>query len=180
VSGPDSDDAAQPPPEAPAAPGAGTPTRRPVTLVALGVLAALTVGLGYLDHTVRARDELRRAMVEAATTGVVNLTTIDHEHIDADVARILDSSTGAFRDDFEQRAQPFADAARTAQSTSVGTVDEAAVQSIDGDSGRVLVALTVMTSNRGLPEKAPRAWRTVVTVTDTSDGLKVSQVEFVP
>ena len=145
----------------------------------LVALAALTVFLGYRDHQVRAGDGLRREMVEVAKQGAVNLTTIDHERVDDDVRRILDSSTGEFHDDFAKRAESFADAARTAQSKSVGTVTDAAVESVDGGTGHVLVALTVMTSNRGVPETQPRAWRTRVTVTGTDDGLKVSQVEFV-
>lgn len=159
------------------APAAG----RPAAVVAvLGALLALAVVAGWVDHRVRAREQFSADLVAAATQGLVNLTTIDHQQVDTDVARILDSSTGAFRDDFERRAQSFADAARTARSVSVGTVTEAGVQSVEADSGRVLVAMTVMTSNAGVPERAPRAWRTVVTVTDTDAGMKVSAVEFVP
>jgi len=151
-----------------------------VTAAVIAVLIALTATMGYRDHQIRARDDLGREMVDAAKQGVVDLTTIDHRNIDDDVRRILDSSTGEFRDDFAQRAQSFADAARKAQSTSVGTVTDAAVEAVDGKTGRVLVALTVMTSNRGVPETQPRAWRTRVTVVDTDDGVKVSKVEFVP
>ncbi len=43
----------------------------------------------------------------------------------------------------------------------------------------MLVALTVMTSNRGVPEQQPQAWRTRVTVTRTGDGFKVAAVEFI-
>ena len=53
-------------------------------------------------------------------------------------------------------------------------------QTIDGDTAQVLVALTVMTSNRGAPERQPKSWRTRVTVTRTGDGFKVAGVEFVP
>ena len=108
------------------------------------------------------------------------LTTIDHTRIDDDVQRILDASTGAFRADFAQRAESFTAAARKAQSTSVGTVSEAGVESADGESARVLVALTVMTSNRGTPAQQPKSWRTRVTVTKVDDMFKGSSVEFVP
>lgn len=154
--------------------------RSTVTIVVLSLLLALTLAAGYFDHRARARDQFGREALAAATQGLVSLTSVDHQQVDADVQRILDSSTGAFRDDFERRAQSFADAARTARSVSVGTVTEAGVQSLEGDSGRVLVAMTVMTSNAGVPERTPRAWRTVVTVTDTDEGMKVSKVEFIP
>ena len=119
-------------------------------------------------------------MVTAARQGALSLTTIDHEHVDDNVQHILDSSTGSFRDDFEQRAKPFADAARKAQSKSVGTVTAAGIESDGGEQGQVLLAMTVMTSNGGVPERLPKAWRIRVTVSQTGDGFKVSQVEFVP
>jgi Mce-associated membrane protein len=53
------------------------------------------------------------------------------------------------------------------------------VESVDGDEGRVLVAMTVMTSNRGVPEQQPKAWRTRVTVSRSGDGFKVAAVEFI-
>lgn len=154
------------------------PARRPLA-IALILLCVLAVVLAVRDYRVRAQAEVRAEMVAAATAGAVNLTTIDFKRVDEDVQRILDSSTGAFRDDFEKRAPAFAEAARQAQSTSVGTVTEAAVESVDGDSGRILVALTVMTSNRGVPEQSPRGWRTRVSVIRTAGGMKLEQVEFV-
>lgn len=146
----------------------------------LAALAALNVWLGLRDHQTRAAERLHQEMVQAARQGAVNLTTIDYEHATEDVQRILDSSTGAFRDDFAARAEPFIDAAKKAQSKSVGTVTEAGLESAAAGQGRVLVGLTVMTSNRGKPEQNPRAWRIRVTVTKTDDRVKVSQVEFVP
>ena len=148
--------------------------------VALGLLCVPVVALGLRDHRARADEDRRAEMLAAATSGMVNLTTIDFEHVDDGVQRILDSSTGAFRDDFEKRSGPFKDAARQAQSKSVGTVAEAAVESVDGDAGRILVALNVMTSNRGVPEKSPQSWRTRVDVVKVEDGMKIAQVEFVP
>jgi Mce-associated membrane protein len=150
-----------------------------VAIAVLSLLAAVNVGLGYRDHQIRQSESLRRDMVDAAREGAVNLTTIDHQQADEAVQRILDTSTGAFRDDFAERATGFIDAAKKAQSKSVGTVADAGLESVDGDVGRVLVALTVMTSNRGVPERQPRAWRMRVTVTPDDDTYKVSSVEFI-
>ena len=158
------------------------PRRRPLPAVGAAVLALLVaagVWAGWLDVQARHAEEVREQMVAAGREGVLALTNVDHNEIDRDVARILDSSTGAFRDDFVARAEPFKAAARQAQSTSVGTVREAGLEDADGDSGRVLVALTVMTSNRGEPEQQPKSWRTRVTVTRVDDGYKLAAVEFV-
>jgi len=156
------------------------PQRRRIAIAALATLIVVTGWLAYRDYSVRQAEHRRQEMVTAARQGALSLTTIDHEHVDDNVQHILDSSTGSFRDDFEQRAKPFADAARKAQSKSVGTVTAAGIESDGGEQGQVLLAMTVMTSNGGVPERLPKAWRIRVTVSQTGDGYKVSQVEFVP
>ena len=118
-------------------------------------------------------------MVQAGRDGVLALTSIDYERVDEDVQRILDSSTGLFRDDFALRAESFKAAARKAQSKSVGTVSEAGVETVDGDQGRVLVTLVVMTSNRGAPEQQPKVWRTRVSIDKEDGAYKVAAVEFI-
>ena len=61
----------------------------------------------------------------------------------------------------------------------MGTVSDAGLEFASGDTGQVLVALTVMTSNRGVPERQPKNWRTRVTVTKVDDEFKVAAVEFI-
>ncbi len=150
-----------------------------LVLGALAVLVALTGWLGWRDLEVRRAEDLRAAMVQAGRDGVLALTSIDYERVDEDVQRILDSSTGLFRDDFALRAESFKAAARKAQSKSVGTVSEAGVETVDGDQGRVLVTLVVMTSNRGAPEQQPKVWRTRVSVAKEAGAYKVAAVEFI-
>lgn len=144
-------------------------------------LAALTGWLGYRAYEIRQADQLDALLVGVGRQGAINLTTIDWEHADADVQRILDSATDQFYDDFAKRSQPFVDVVKQAQSKSVGTVTEAGLDSVTGTEGQVLVAVTVQTSNRGAPEQQPRAWRMRLTVKKTGDDeAKVSKVEFVP
>jgi len=164
-------------------PVAAAPRRRRVSAVVAGALAVLVgaaVWAGVRDVRARHDDQARAQMVAAGREVLLALTTVDHTQIDRDVQRILDASTGAFHDDFAQRAESFKAAARKAESTSVGTVREAGLESVDGDSARVLVALTVMTSNRGAAAQQPKSWRTRVTVNRVDDGFKVAAVEFVP
>lgn len=165
--------------ESSAAMPAASPRRR-LMIAGLAALVALTGWLGWRDIQLRQAEGRRADMLRAARDGVVALTTIDHERVDEDVRRILDRSTGGFHDEFDQRASAFKEAARTAQSKSVGTVNEAGVESADGDRGSVLVAMTVMTTNRGVPEQQPKAWRTRVTVVTDDGEFKIAAVEFVP
>ena len=175
----EADEPAAADPAAPAQAGPSSPSRA-VLAAAVAMLLALTGWLGWRDLQVRRAESLQQQVLQAGRDGVLALTTIDHQQVDADVQRILDRSTGEFRDDFSRRAESFKDAARKAESTSVGTVTEAAVESADADQGRVLVALTVMTTNRGEPERQPKFWRTRVTVSKDGGEFKVAAVEFVP
>ena len=154
------------------------PVHRGIAL-AMAALVVLTGFFGWRGIQVRRGEQLRESMVQAGRDGVLALTTIDHEQVDDDVQHILDTSTGTFRDDFAERAESFKDAARKAQSKSVGTVVEAGFESFDGDLGRVLVAMVVMTSNRGAPEQQPKGWRTRVSVVRDGAAFKVAAVEFI-
>ncbi len=149
-------------------------------LVLVVVLAGLCGWLGYRAYQSYQADEQQKLFLEVGRQGALNLTTIDFQHADADVQRILDSATGTFYDDFQKRAQPFVEVVKQAQSKSVGTIAEAGLESISDNGARVLVAVTVKTSNAGAPDQAPRAWRMRIDVQKVGDEAKVSNVEFVP
>ena len=154
----------------------------PVNLaLAVGVtvvvaLAGLTGWLGFRAYQATQAEHLQKLLVAAGRQGAVNLTTIDYERADADVQRILDSATGDFYDDFAKRAKPFADFVKQTQAKSVGTVSEAGLESVGGGEGRVLIAMTIKSSNRGADQPL-KAWRLRVTVKKVGDEAKVSRVE---
>jgi Mce-associated membrane protein len=149
-------------------------------LVAVVALAALSGWLGYRTYQSHQAEEQRNLFLQVGRQGALNLTSIDWEKADADVARILDGATGTFYDEFEQRAKPFVEVVKQAQSKSVGTISEAGLESESGDGAQVLVAVSVNTSNAGAPEQQPRAWRMRISVQKVGDEAKVSKVEFVP
>jgi len=149
-------------------------------LVAVVALAGVGGWLGFRAYESRQVADHRQEFLQVGRQGAINLTTIDFQNVDADVARILDSATGTFYDDFQKRAQPFAEVVRQVKSKSVGTVTEAGLESESPDGAQVLVAVTVNTSVEGQPEQAPRAWRMRITVQQTAEDVKVSNVEFVP
>jgi Mce-associated membrane protein len=151
-----------------------------VGLVLVVALAVLTGWLGFRAYESHKADQQRKLFVQVGRQGALNLTTIDWQHADADVQRILDSATGTFYDDFQKRAQPFIEVVKQAQSKSVGTIAEAGLESDSKNEAQVLVAVAVNTSNAGAPEQQPRAWRMRITVEKVGDEAKVSNVEFVP
>ncbi|PQE01285.1 mammalian cell entry protein [Mycobacterium sp. EPG1] len=127
----------------------------------------------------QAADDQSR-FVEAARQGAINLTTIGHTTVEEDIRRILDSSTGAFHDDFAQRSESFAGVVRQAQSTSEGSVTSVALESCHGDTAQVLVVMSVKMFNAGAPEQQDtRVWRMRVGLQRSGDTARISDVEFV-
>lgn len=152
-----------------------------IAVGAVVAMAALGGWFGYRAYQQYRVDKQDQIFVQAARQGAINLTTIDWEHPDADVQRILDASTGAFRDDFGARSQPFVEVVKKMQSKSVGTVTDAGLESTSGDSAQVLVAMSVKTSMANSAEQAPRSWRMRISVEKSGENqAKVSNVAFVP
>ncbi|MCV7424017.1 Mce protein [Mycobacterium yunnanensis] len=165
--------------DAPAEPAWSRRIAYAVVVAVVLVLTALTGWLGFRAYEAHRAVDQRELFLQVGRQGAINLTTIDYAEADADMQRILDSSTGGFRDDFAKRSQPFVDAVKQARSKTVGTVTEAGVESSSEDGAQILVAVTVQTSNAGAPVQEPRSWRMRVTVERTDDGPRVSGVEFV-
>lgn len=149
-------------------------------IAAVVVLAMLVGWLGFRTYEARQAQTQQRQLLQAARQGALNLTTIDWQHADADVGRILDGATGQFYDDFAKRSRPFIDVLKQSKAVTVGTITEAGLESETGDGAQALVAVAVKTSNAGAPEQEARAWRMRVFVQKVDDGIKVSNVEFVP
>jgi Mce-associated membrane protein len=148
-----------------------------VGILALTALAGWLGCRGYQAHQAMQQREL---FLQVARQGALNLTTISYTEVDADVRRILDSATGTFHDDFQNRSQPFIDVVKQAQSKSVGTITAAGLESVDGGQAQALVAVHVTTSNAGAAEQPPRAWRMRIDVQKVGHNVKVSNVQFVP
>jgi Mce-associated membrane protein len=158
-------------------------TLRPVTVgVAIIVaLAGLAGWLGYRVHQDRQVQAQRNLYVQVARQTAINLTTIDYAEVDADIKRVLDSATGAFHDEFQNRSTPFVEVVKKVQSKSEGTIAEAGLLTYTKDQAQVLVAVAVKTSmGAAPPDQEPRRWRMRLTVDKTGDSAKVSNVEFVP
>lgn len=159
------------------------PTPRFALAASLLIVTALTSLAGWLGFQAYQSHQVQIAhaqYLQMARLGAVNLTTIDWQHADADIQRILDSATGTFYDDFAKRSQPFIDVVKQAKSTSVGTVTAAGLESVTDNSAQVLVAMNVKTTNAGSQDPTPRSWRMRIDVQKVGNDVKVSNVEFVP
>ena len=156
------------------------PARVAVALAAALLCALLAAG-GYMFQRHRAvqRDRDNIAQYSAvARQGVVNLMAINYSSAQADVQRVLDSTTGTFRQQFEDTSKDLVKALQDAKVVTEVSVTGVAVESMTANSAVVLVAAT---SQRGDPDpqkRDPRTWRAVVTVTRDSGQFKISQIDF--
>lgn len=169
-----------------AAPRAARPARPRHTAVLVpaalltGASLALTGLMLWQHREVTAQRAADRQFVEAASAGVTALLSIDHTRAQADVQRVLDLSTGPFREDFQRSAEDFVKTAVDSQAVTTGTVNAAALDTVDGDRGVVMVAATSRVTNANGANQDPRPFRISVTVTRDGDTPKMSDVEFVP
>lgn len=158
--------------------------RRRLGLAAAGVLTVAGVALSatmLVKHgqvAAQRADETQR--VEAARTAVIALLSIDHTRARADVDRVLELTSGAFRDDFAQSADDFVSTAERYQTVTRGEVKAAALETTAPDSAVVLVAAVSQVTNASGAREDPRPFRMSVTVTRDGGQFKMSGLEFVP
>lgn len=149
-------------------------------LLIVAVLAGLVGWCGFRYSQSHRDQHDRELFLQIGRQAALNLTTIGYTQVDADVQRILDSSTGAFHDDFRNRSQPFIDVVKQSQSTTEGSITEAGLESVGHDTAQVLVTVSVKMSNGGVAQPEPRTWRMRIDVQKIGDSGKVSNVQFVP
>jgi Mce-associated membrane protein len=163
--------------------------RRRPRLSTLAVVVAVLCGTAmatassYMtwQHRQAADHQQRTAQYAAAARQiVVTLMSLDAAHAKDDVQRIIDSSTGGFRDEFQSAAPDFIKAAQDAKVSTQATVKAAAVESMTDDSAVVLVTATSENATTNGADAQPRSWRLSVAVAKDADQIKLSKIEFVP
>jgi Mce-associated membrane protein len=178
------EDTVVPPPQAPSR----QPTSTLMSTAAVAVTTLVTAGLlaatGYMlwEHHKTAQQRHSAAeFVAAARQDVVNLMSMDYNKSQESVQRVLDGSTGKFRANFDETADEFAKALRDEKIITSATVNDAAVDSMTGDSAVVLVSATSRREGKQAPkeQQQPQVWRVVLTLEREGDQIKMSGVEFV-
>ncbi|WP_378736662.1 hypothetical protein [Nocardia brasiliensis] len=156
---------------------------RIAAMAAAAVLVlALLAGAGLAAvqaHSIDTRDARRTEYVQTARQAILNLTTIRADSAKEDIDRILAVASGQFKNEFDGRVDPFMNIVQQAKVVSHGEIVEAAVESDDKDSAKVLVAAKQTLTNAGQEGPQTRFYRFRVTVSRGDSGLSVSKVEFV-
>ena len=147
------------------------------------VIAALLAGCGYMSGiTVRRKPSGSglREFAAAARQGVVTLMSLDYNKAKEDVQRIIDNSTGQFKQDFQNQAEDFAKVAVESKAVTETTVTGVAVESMTDDTATVIVAASSKVTNAAGAKQEPRSWRLSVNLARDGGQMKMSKVEFVP
>jgi Mce-associated membrane protein len=151
-----------------------------VAVACTAALITLSV-LMVIDHRHQAADEQVRAEYAAAgRQSVVTLMSLDFNKAKDDVQRIIDNSTGSFKDDFKSQAEDFVKVAQDSKVITEVTVNAVAVESMTNDKAVVLVSATSRVTNAAGAKQEPRSWRLSVDLQRDGGQIKMSKVEFVP
>ncbi|CAM3028561.1 hypothetical protein BST27_16435 [Mycobacterium intermedium] len=151
-----------------------------VTLLVILGFVGISTYIVWKHHEATEREQRAAAFVAGAKQGVVNMTSLDFNKAKEDVQRVIDSSTGDFKSEFQARAADFTKVVEQSKVVTEGTVNAAAIESMDGHTAVVLVSATSRVTNSAGAKDEPRAWRLRVTVTEEDGQYKMSKVEFVP
>ncbi|SPM31478.1 hypothetical protein [Mycobacterium terramassiliense] len=161
--------------------------RRLPAIAAVATVIAICAFAGFsaymvLQHRDATQNQQREAaFIAGAKQGVLNMISLDFNKAREDIQRVIDGSTGQFKDDFQQRANDFISVVTQSKAVTEGTVNAAALESINGNSAVVLVSATSQVTNSP-PGKdvPPLVWRLRVTVAKVGGQYKMSKVEYVP
>ena len=167
---------------------AGRPHGGRLRVVLVIVLTLALAGLVVYGVTLYPRwqhddkDDERAAVLAVARLEAVNLTTIDYKNTDAAVQRILAVATGELKRQFEAQRGQIAPLLTGAQSSSRGSVLDAGLVKLTGDTAQALVAVdaTVSTQPTGAktPQRAVKHYRMAMTLQRSADRWLVSDVGF--
>lgn len=155
-------------------------------IVAAGVavlILAFGAASGYMVWQHRLAEQDRQETAEftaAARQSVVTLMSLDFNRAKEDVQRIIDNSTGQFKQDFEAQAEDFTNVAKESKVVTEVTVNTAALTSKTDNNATALVSATSRVTNTAGANQEPRSWRLKVDLVREGDQIKMSKVEFVP
>lgn len=168
----------------------------------LGVIAVAAVVLGAIIWTQHRADvdELRhRAQAMQAAADWTNiLININSDTVEADMAKLHESTVGQLNADFDAAVQPYRKLVQTLQSHTTGQINSVAVESIHHDqrpnggppprvqpelaesasrTDTVMVVATSISENAGGDEPQTVRWNLRLDVSDVDGRLLISRLE---
>ena len=151
-----------------------------VAILCISALVTLSVLMVVHHREQNQQQQLRAEYQAAARQSVVTLMSLDFNNAQEDIQRIIDNSTGQFKEDFEAQAEAFAQVTRDSKVVTEVNVNVAAVKSMTDTTATALVSATSRVTNSAGANQEPRSWRLMVDLMREGDQIKMAKVEFVP
>jgi Mce-associated membrane protein len=126
-----------------------------------------------------ARKSEREGAMKAARQLALDFTTYDYASWDADAKRVLDDSTGQFKEEFKSGSDSVKTEVVANKATSKGDVKEAAVVSNDKDSAQVLVIVNAVVTNTASKDGVERRYRIKLDLVREKDRWLTADLEAV-
>ncbi|MCV7322089.1 hypothetical protein [Mycolicibacterium confluentis] len=157
---------------------AALPALATVAVVAICGLLALSGVMAWQRHA-HDQDRQREAEYSAvARQGTINIMSLDFNDAQGSVQRVIDDSTGKFKEEFSSQSEMLVKALEQSKVVTEVKVDAVAVESMSEDNAVVLVAAQSVARNAQDERKAPQRFRVAMTLTRDGGQPKISEVEF--
>ena len=162
----------------------GNSRRGPLILAwALSVLLVLALAGATLSVVAlrkqQATDAQRDGALKAARQLALDFTTYDYKTWDADAKRVLDDSTGQFKQEFQAGTDSVKTEVVANKATSKGDVKEAGVVSNDKDSAQVVVIVNALVTNTASTQGVERRYRIKLDMVRDSDRWLTADLQTV-
>lgn len=141
------------------------------------VAVAVSVVFALSHHASRTRADEEVSILQAARAQVVNLLTVNKDDVDGYSTRVLDGSTGEWRDEFIKNKDAVMEALAHSAKPTTARVVLAGIESRDGNTASVLVSAN--TAAASSPDQPETSVRMRVNVREDDGQLKISKVEVV-
>ena len=163
----------------PVAPDDRRPGRVLRTLLVVVVVLAALAGAAWTGWQVRqerAADDDRAQALSVARQAAVAFTSYDAQHIDADLDRVRQMSTGDFRDQFTKALGALTGAIKKADGVSKGEVTQAGLIRSTGSTAVVIAAVDATITNKQTRQPSLRRYRLQITLTLVDDRWLISDI----
>jgi Mce-associated membrane protein len=144
-----------PPPVSHAAPAARrrlAGLARPVPMLALALVASLLLSAFLLLRGSGDDEAERTELLSVAETYALNLSSYDYAKLDEDFARVIDTATGEFKDQYQVAKESLREAIVKFKGKATGAVLARAVLSLDGDHAEVILFVDQTVTNASTPQ----------------------------
>lgn len=155
----------------------GWPLLLLAALLVVLVAAGIPVGLKWNDA--RAEQQRHGDVLTAARAEALAFTTLNHETVDADIAKVLAGATGSFKKQFAAGKAQIKELTTEAESVSSGKILAAGVVGSDSDSATVIVVADSTVTNVNLSEPQPRHYRIQLDLVLVEGSWLTSELQFV-